>query len=102
MMVLVGDNLLNETYDNTFSQELHIENVDFHPNYDNKAYFDVAIITTQEIIQFNVKVQPICLPEKPVAYVDNREGDLVTITGKIYLNNNIFRICRFLNSFYFL
>ena len=81
MMVLVGDNLLNETHDDTFVQELNIESVDFHPNYDNKAYFDVAIITTQEIIDFNHKVQPICLPKKPVAYVDNREGDLVTITG---------------------
>ena len=32
-------------------------------------------------MDFNEGVQPICLPPKPVDYPDNREGDLVTITG---------------------
>ena len=34
-----------------------------------------------QTILLNPKVQPICLPDKPVDYSDNREGDLVTITG---------------------
>ena len=79
--IRVGDNVLNETHDNEYVSEMEIDRVEFHPSYEGKAYFDVAIVFTKEIIEFNPKVQPICLPDKPVEYPDNREGDLVTITG---------------------
>ena len=77
----MGDNIINETHDNEHASEMEISRVEFHPSYEGKAYFDVAIIFTKEMIDFNPKVQPICLPDKPVEYPDNREGDLVTITG---------------------
>ena len=50
------------------------------------TYWSVKPIATYapqfvHTILLNPKVQPICLPDKPVEYPDNREGDLVTITG---------------------
>ena len=50
------------------------------------TYWSVKPIATYapqfvHTILLNPKVQPICLPDKPVDYPDNREGDLVTITG---------------------
>ena len=41
----------------------------------------ITPLFTFHTILLNPKVQPICLPDKPVDYPDNREGDLVTITG---------------------
>ena len=56
MKVLVGDNVLNETHDNQHAKEYEIDHVLFHPSYEGKAYFDVAVIFTKETMEFNPKV----------------------------------------------
>ena len=49
--------------------------------YRRRVLLQGAIFWVCFTILLNPKVQPICLPDKPVDYSDNREGDLVTITG---------------------
>ena len=55
-MVLVGNNVINEPHDNKHAKAYHIDHVLFHPNYERKVYFDIAVIFTKEIIEFNPKV----------------------------------------------
>ena len=55
--VLVGDNVLNETHDNQHAKEYEIDHVLFHPSYEGKAYFDIAVIFTKETMEFNPKVK---------------------------------------------
>ena len=55
-MVLVGDNVINETHDNEHAKGYDIDHVLFHPSYEGNAYFDVAVIFTKETIEFNPKV----------------------------------------------
>ena len=57
MRILVGDNVLNETHDNQHAKEYEIDHVLFHPSYEGKAYFDIAVIFTKENIEFNPKVK---------------------------------------------
>ena len=55
-MVLVGDNVINETHDNEHAKGYDIDHVLFHPSYEGNAYFDIAVIFTKETIEFNPKV----------------------------------------------
>ena len=55
-MVLVGDNVINETHDNEHAKGYEIDHVLFHPSYEGNAYFDIAVIFTKETIEFNTKV----------------------------------------------
>ena len=57
MKVLVGDNVLNETHDNQHAKEYEIDHVRYHPRYEGKAYFDIAVIFTKQIMKFNPKVK---------------------------------------------
>ena len=56
MSVLVGDKVINLPHDNKHAKAYHIDHVLFHPSYEGKAYFDIAVIFTKEIIEFNDKV----------------------------------------------
>ena len=49
-----------------FAEQRKILDVKKHPDYDsdNKAfYFDIAIITVSEELQFSPRISPICLPD---------------------------------------
>ncbi len=82
--VVVGDSILNETQDDTYRKVYDIKRVEVHPKYQiggDAAYYDVAVVFTKTNIEFNDGVKPICLPDKPVAFPDSREGELVTVAG---------------------
>ena len=64
--VLLGQSDLNDKTWSANRQEVNIKNVTIHEKYDgSSAYFDIAIIFTEEAIAFNDAVRPICLPNQP-------------------------------------
>jgi secreted trypsin-like serine protease len=62
--------------------------INVHPLYNYKtAYFDIAIITTENI-KFTVNIQPICLPENSSNDVHKYDRDQVDLLGWGASNRN--------------
>ena len=63
-------------------QLLYIKRTFLHPDFDNVTiYYDIAIIETNEVIQFSNTVMPICLPAKPSKDENLRKNLTVDIVG---------------------
>jgi hypothetical protein len=60
--------------------DVNINNINIHPLYNNNAYFDIAIITT-DYIKFTNNIQPICLPEYKSTDVHKYDRDHVDLLG---------------------
>ena len=79
--IIVGNYDLNDTF-TKHHQLLNINRTFFHPDFDNvTVYYDIAIIKTNEVIQFTDAVKPICLPYKPSADENFRKNLAVDIVG---------------------
>ena len=79
--IIVGKYDLNDTF-TKYQQLLNINRTFFHPDFDNvTVYYDIAIIKTNEVIQFTDAVQPICLPYKPSDNENFRKNHAVDIIG---------------------
>ena len=61
--VRVGDHDLNVTGTDRLGMDLDIRGITVHPEYNKTAYYDVAIIATDNI-DFSNDIQPICLPSE--------------------------------------
>ena len=62
-------------------QVIYLEDVIMHPDYDNTAYQDIAVIKLKEDITFTTVVHPICLPKEPLENLDQRTGKTVDVVG---------------------
>ena len=79
--IIVGKYDLNDN-NTKYQQLLNINRTFFHPDFDNvTVYYDIAIIQTNEVIQFTDAVQPICLPYEPSADENFRKNLAVDIVG---------------------
>ena len=64
-----------------------------HPKYEGQAYYDVGVIYLQHSLQYNKKVQPICLPSSPEIDPDAYKNEFVRLLGKtsklelLHMNN---------------
>ncbi len=70
---------LNETW-----TERNITKISVHPDFNitsEAAYYDVAIITLGEAVEFNDDIRPICLPGGPMNKADHLTGLAVSISG---------------------
>ena len=57
------------------SQDLGVQRVIKHPEYNSTSYYaDIAIIKLQEPIEFSTKIQPCCLPDNTDAAGRDGEG----------------------------
>ena len=52
-----------------------------HKAIDRNFYYDVAVWEV-EPFDFNPFVRPICLPDRPSAFVDRYSGHFLTLTGE--------------------
>ena len=81
--VILGQNDLNDEIQLSSRQEIEISHVTRHPEYNNEtAYFDVAIIHTNEDIDMENGVKPVCLSDQTFETADflhkkNREVIMV-------------------------
>ena len=78
--IIVGKYDLNDN-STEYQQLLNINRTFFHPDFGISVYYDIAIIKTNEVIQFSDAVQPICLPYKPSVDENFRKNLAVDIVG---------------------
>ena len=64
MKIVVGTTDSNRITDTRFDQLLDVEEVSINSDYNDLAYFDLALIKVKEEITFSVEVHPICVPLK--------------------------------------
>ena len=95
---LVGAKDLNSDTPSNYLQEMSISRVVRHPDYDNvTAYFDIAIIHTDEDIEFDNEfgVKPACLSNETFKTTDFLRNEVTRINLKKNLVTN-YRISLFL------
>jgi hypothetical protein len=64
--------------------ERNITNISVHPGFNRTseaAYYDVAILTLGEAVEFNDDIRPVCLPAGPMNKADHLTGLAVSISG---------------------
>ncbi len=54
---------------------------EWHPKYQGKAYFDVAVVFADVPIDFTDKIIPVCLPMRPVDDIEALKDDFVNLAG---------------------
>lgn len=82
LKVTLGQVELNADYVVREKQIVNVDKVEMHPKYDNtSAYFDLCLIHTQEEIQFNDGIRPICLSDRPLNSVDGVKSRSVMLAG---------------------
>ena len=71
--------------DSRYAEQREILDVNLHPDYnrDNKTfYFDIAIVSVKEEIQFSSRISPICLPDSSSQHPGSGIGISVQGWGK--------------------
>ena len=78
--VIVGQNELNSDSGSSSKQEISIRKVSRHPDYvDKSAYFDLAIIHTDEDIELDNGVKPACLSNRTFKTTDFLQKEVTKI-----------------------
>ena len=85
----MGDEYLNTEEENDkYAKTYDINDFKIHPKYDQRQNFDIALVATNQTIEFNKLTKPICLPNKPVETdepLSQRGGQSVRFSGKFNL-----------------
>ena len=83
LQIRMGDDYLNTAGEETdmFAQTYDIGGFKKHPRYDYHQTFDIALVVTDRIIEYNNVTKPICLPKEPKENGDSESGKLVWFTG---------------------
>ena len=72
--VILGSTNLTNQDSNT--QIKTISKITIHPKYNfPESYFDISVLTLDSELNLNEFVSPICLPQIPSHYVDNRRSN---------------------------
>ena len=80
MRVVFGSS--NPSFDGPYRIERNIANVSIHPLYNaGKSYYDVAVLVLDEELDFNDRVNKVCLPTKATDDGSHRNGHSATLTG---------------------
>ena len=80
MRVVFGSS--NPSLDGPHRIERNIANVSIHPLYNaGKSYYDVAVLVLDEELDFNDRVNKVCLPPKATDDGSHRNGHSATLTG---------------------
>ena len=80
MRVVFGSS--NPSLDGPYRIERNIANVSIHPLYNaGKSYYDVAVLILDEELDFNDRINKVCLPSKAMDDGSHRYGHSATLTG---------------------
>ena len=80
MRVVFGSS--NPSLDGPYRIERNIANVSIHPLYNaGKFYYDVAVLVLDEELDFNDRINKVCLPPISTDDGSHRYGHLATLTG---------------------
>ena len=64
-----------------YVQKRKVSKVEFHEDYNEHAYWDIALVKMDLEVNITALVFPICLPEKPNRDFENSLGQLVSVVG---------------------